>query len=108
MIPSRGLVCAAAAALALVPLACGGDDDDVASSTSAPVDTTTSAAASEDEFADYIGLSVEEAGAKAEADNRVWRVVEEDGESLPVTMDFNETRLNFAVEDGTVVRVTTG
>lgn len=36
------------------------------------------------------------------------RVVERDGVALPVTMDYNETRLNLAVRNGRVMRVTRG
>ena len=32
----------------------------------------------------------------------------EDGVAKPVTMDFNEQRLNFTVVDGKVTNVTTG
>ena len=60
------------------------------------------------EFDDYIGLTRRGSDAKAEDDGRPSRVVEEDGEPLPVTMDFNEKRLNFIVVDGKVTKVTTG
>ena len=60
------------------------------------------------EFDAYIGLTVAEATTKAEDEGRPARVVEEDGESLPVTMDFNEQRLNFVVVDGKVTEVSTG
>jgi hypothetical protein len=89
----------------VLSVSCGGNDDDQVSSTSVAATSTTAA---ESAFGDYIGLSVDEAGARADADQRTWRVVEEDGVPRPVTMDFIETRLNFTVEDGTVVRVTTG
>ena len=94
----------------LVAGACGGDDDDgssatnttTTSTTAAPTDSTTTA-----EFEAYIGLTVEAAG-KADGDGRPWRVVMEDGVAKPVTMDFNEQRLNFTVVDGKVTNVTTG
>jgi hypothetical protein len=95
--------------------ACGGDDDDDASSaatSTAAAATTTTTAGSDSgtsaEFTDYIGLTVADATAKADADDRASRVVDEDGESLPVTMDFDETRLNFTVVEGKVTKVTTG
>ena len=100
------------AGVLLVAGACGGDDDDDGSSaanatttstTAAPTDSTTAA-----EFEAYIGLTVEAAGAKADGDGRPWRVVMEDGVAKPVTMDFNEQRLNFTVVDGKVTSVTTG
>jgi hypothetical protein len=100
------------AGLLLIAAACGGDDDDAnanaakatTTSTTAPVTDSTTAT----EFQAYIGLTVEAAGAKADGDGRAWRVVMEDGESKPVTMDFNEQRLNFTVVDGKVTNVTTG
>lgn len=36
------------------------------------------------------------------------RVIELDGEGLPATMDYRPERLNFAVKDGIIIRVTTG
>ncbi len=53
----------------------------------------------------YIGLSEEEALSKAEQDNKQARVVERDGESLPVTMDYMPGRLNFYVSDGKIEKV---
>jgi hypothetical protein len=95
------------ALMLVVGAACGGDDDDDDASSAAT--TTSSAAANQnDEFEDYIGLTVDEATALAESESRPARVVEEDGESLPVTMDFIENRLNFVVVDGKVTEVTTG
>jgi hypothetical protein len=98
----------AVVALLVLP-ACGGDDDDDDGAT-ASADSTTTAETGEDsaEFAAYLGLTVEEAEAMAEDEGRPSRVVSEDGEDLPVTMDFVENRLNFTVEDGVVVEVTTG
>ena len=56
----------------------------------------------------YIGLTIEDATAKAEEEGVPSRVVKVDGEDLAVTMDFIADRLNFVVEDGTVTEVTTG
>ena len=113
------LVVPLVAVLAFAVGACGGDDDgdaadqpaDATTTTSPPDDTsddTTAESTTPAEFEDYVGLPVDEAGAKAEADDRVWRVVMVDGESLPVTLDFNPTRLNFVVVDGAVTAVSTG
>jgi hypothetical protein len=85
--------------------ACGDDDDN---ETSAAASTTTTAAAGASEFAEYIGLTVAAAGAKAESDDRVWRVIEIDGEPQKATMDLNPDRLNFVVVDDKVTKVTTG
>ena len=91
--------------------ACGGDEDD-ATSSAANATTSTTAATSDSttasEFEAYIGLTVEAAGTKADGAGRPWRVVMEDGVAKPVTMDFNDQRLNFTVVDGKVTTVTTG
>lgn len=53
----------------------------------------------------YVGLSEKQALEKAKTEGKPHRVVERDGESLPVTMDFAPDRLNFYVDNGTVTRV---
>lgn len=50
-----------------------------------------------EELAGLVGMSVDEVAAKAESGGWTVRVVERDGEDLPVTADFSETRLNLAV-----------
>jgi hypothetical protein len=37
-----------------------------------------------------------------------YRVVKRDGVSYPVTMDYNESRLNFTISRGRVIAVTRG
>ena len=114
MLRSRLCIGAIVTLLVIGAAACGGDDDDdsasAATTTSSAATTTTAGSGSgtSAEFDAYIGLTVADATAKADADGRASRVVEEDGKSLPVTMDFNETRLNFTVVDGKVTKVTTG
>ena len=114
MVRSRLGIGAIVTLLVIAGAACGGDDDSSASgattTSSEEATTTTTGSASETsaEFDAYIGLTVADATAKADADGRASRVVEEDGESLPVTMDFDETRLNVTVVDGKVTKVTTG
>lgn len=51
----------------------------------------------------FIGLTVDEARARAEGQERAWRVIREDGVDLVITMEYSEDRLNFTVEDGVVV-----
>ena len=80
--------------------ACGDDDD--------PPAGGDPGSETEAQFSEYIGLETQAAGDLAEDNDLPWRVVREDGEDLPVTMDFVENRLNFSVEDGKVVEVTTG
>lgn len=54
---------------------------------------------------DYVGLSETEALAKAKQANVPARVVERDGESLPITMDFVFGRHDLYVKDGKVYKV---
>ena len=106
------LAVALVAALLMLAAACGGDDDDSTANAADTTTTTTTAATTDTtvtaEFEAYIGLTVEAAGTKADDAGRPWRVIMEDGVSKPVTMDFNDQRLNFTVVDGKVTNVTTG
>jgi hypothetical protein len=111
MLRSRVCIGGVVALLVIVGAACGGDDDDDSNASAVTTTSTTTAGSdsgSSEEFDAYVGLTVEEATAKAEDEGRPARVVEEDGESLPVTMDFNPDRLNFTVVDGKVTEVSTG
>ena len=56
----------------------------------------------------YVGMSVHEASSRADKAGIRWRIVEEDGQSRPVTKDFRPDRLNFAVAAGKIIRVTKG
>jgi hypothetical protein len=58
--------------------------------------------------ASYVGMTLEAAKARAEKAGIPSRVVEENGQSNPVTMDHRPERLNFAVKDGKIIRVTKG
>ena len=55
-----------------------------------------------------IGLPEAEAMHRARESGLDCRVIERDGVAFPVTMDYSETRLNFAVRNGRVMRVTRG
>ncbi|GIU88366.1 MAG: hypothetical protein KatS3mg009_2881 [Acidimicrobiia bacterium] len=106
---------AAAAGVSVLALAGCGDDDPTdrgEEATTGPSSTpSTVDGGAQDAPGDldaYVGLAVEEAGARADAEGRPWRVVKEDGEDLPVTLDYVPERLDFEVEGGVVVRVTTG
>ena len=52
-----------------------------------------------------VGLPLPEAERLAEEDGCSVRVIERDGESLPVTLDFNPARINVAVETDVVTGV---
>lgn len=70
----------------------GSTDADVA----ADIDTAIAA---------LVGVAEDEAAKVAEGYGWTFRVIERDGESLPVTMDFSPTRVNVTVEDGVVTTV---
>lgn len=52
----------------------------------------------------YIGLTEEEAVARAEKVNVTFRIVRRDGESFPITMDYSADRMNFEIDDGRVTK----
>ena len=52
---------------------------------------------------DYIGMTVVQANEKAESDGAIFRVVNEDGEPKPVTLDLREGRINAVVDRKSVV-----
>ncbi len=58
--------------------------------------------------ASYVGMSLEEAKTRADQAGIANRVVEQDGEKMMVTQDHRPERLNFAVKDGKIIRVTKG
>lgn len=53
----------------------------------------------------YVGLSEKQALAKADEEKTAARVVERDGEALPVTMDFSFGRHNLYIKNGQVYKV---
>ncbi len=53
-----------------------------------------------------VGLTIKEAQKLASENNRLLRVVEEDGEMYMVTMDYSPGRINVSVIDGKVVSYT--
>ena len=55
-----------------------------------------------DEPRGYVGLSEEDALAKAKSENKPARVVERNGEALPVAMDLAVGRPNLTVNNGKV------
>ena len=52
----------------------------------------------------FVGLSEQQAAAQAAANGWPFRVAERDGEQLLLTQDYNEQRVNVAVQDGKVTR----
>ena len=54
--------------------------------------------------AKFVGLTEQQAAAQAAANGWPYRVAERDGEQLMVTQDFNEERVNVAVQNGVVTR----
>ena len=109
---SRYLLLAALAVAAVLMVGCGDSDPDTSSTPTAP-GTTSSAGAircpSSDarglDTSELIGLSLEDAEARAKRDGCTVRVVEREAKPLPVTMDFNAERVNVAVTDGKVTAI---
>ena len=54
-------------------------------------------------FGDYLGLTEAEAISKAQVEDYAWRVIRQDGRSLPVSMEHNPDRINFVIDNGIVV-----
>jgi hypothetical protein len=52
----------------------------------------------------FVGLTEQQAQAQAAAKGWPFRVAERDGEQLMLTQDFNEERVNVAVQSGVVTR----
>lgn len=53
----------------------------------------------------YIGMAEQTAIDQAKSASKIARVVERDGEALPMTMDYVPGRLNLYVKDGKVYKV---
>lgn len=103
--------CAAVLLVAGGVVACGGADDTAdraVTRTTRSATPTDPGASSGSSSQGYRGLSKREAIAKAEAEGRVWRVVREDDEHFPATLDYVPDRLNFEIDDGRVTEVTLG
>jgi hypothetical protein len=67
--------------------------------------TNIDLSAGDTDTSEYIGISEEAALSKAKTANVAARVVERDGETLLVTMDFSPGRLNFFVREDAVYKV---
>lgn len=55
---------------------------------------------------DFVGMTTTQAQEKAKRDGTIFRVVQEDGEPKPVTMDLREGRINAVVVGGVVTEYT--
>jgi hypothetical protein len=99
-----GAVIASATVLALALVACGGGSDD-SDGASRDGRATTSAG---DAAAAYVGLTKQAAEAKADRDDRPWRIGREDDEQFALTQDFIEDRVTFEIDDGKVTTATLG
>ena len=76
-------------ALAVTALALSGDDPDAAGDDSG-----------------FVGLSLDDAIDRAEAQERPWRISRQDGESFAITDDLVPGRVTFEVDDGVVTSAT--
>lgn len=70
--------------------------------------TTMSRPASSFSPEDLIGMTEVDATSEAQRQNYTVRVVERDGESMVVTMDYSDRRINLTIVDGVVTRTTIG
>jgi hypothetical protein len=95
----RVFVVGLAIAVTLGVAACGSDDSpgDAGADDAATEATATGGSVSPG-VPDVIGDTVEDATATLEAAGFSLRVVQRDGEDLPVTADFIDNRVNVAVE----------
>ena len=89
-------------AMAMLAAACGGAGAEMAAEPPTTVD-----GADDRSSTGFLGLSTEEAAARADEQGRPWRVIREDGVDLAVTADYSGDRLNFTVENGVVVAAAT-
>jgi hypothetical protein len=55
-----------------------------------------------------VGLTEQQAGAQAAANGWPFRVAERDGEQFLLTQDYNDERVNVAVQNGVVTRAWSG
>jgi|AntRauTorcE11897_2_1112592.scaffolds.fasta_scaffold88479_1 hypothetical protein len=55
---------------------------------------------------DYVGMTITEAEVRAQTEGVPFRVVEINGEPLPVTKDLREGRVNARVENGVITSYT--
>jgi hypothetical protein len=91
------------AVLGVVAAGCGGDDGGSVSSGGSKQSTTSNTSAQS-----YVGLSKQEAIAKAKTTDSPWRITREDKETFLVTQDFVENRINFEIDNGKVTKATYG
>ncbi len=74
-----------------------------ATTSNVPNNESPEASVSENLKGDYINMPVKEAQTLAESQGVPFRVVIEDGEGLPATLDYRPGRINATVANGLVV-----
>ncbi len=82
-----------------------GSDTGAPATTAVPADNGSGAVAVDAASVVLVGLSEADATAAAEANGWVLRVSQRDGVALPVTLDYSPSRVNVAVDAGSVVAV---
>ncbi|TWU07439.1 hypothetical protein [Stieleria varia] len=60
------------------------------------------------EDVDFIGLKTEKASELAKERKLIWRIIRQDGISMPPGMAINVDRLNFVIQNNQVIRVLRG
>ena len=103
------MIATLALVLLVVSASCGGSDDS-AESTKSTSDgsTATKPADAGDSAAPYVGLTKAAAIARAEREQRPWRIGREDDEQFMLTQDFVEDRVTFELDDGKVTKASLG
>jgi hypothetical protein len=96
------------AALSLTVVSCQQQSSDPGPEKTPPAAEKPAAPADPADASSYVGMTLAEGRARAEKTGIRWRVIEEDGKSRPVTMDYRPDRLNFVVAGGKIIRVTKG
>ncbi|HEX5587692.1 MAG TPA: hypothetical protein VFZ17_10310 [Acidimicrobiia bacterium] len=84
------------------------DDASKSAGSSGAKATTTRPNDPADAAAAYVGLTKAAAIARAEREQRPWRIGREDDEQFMLTQDFVENRVTFELDDGKVTKATLG
>ena len=86
----------------------GGGSQEAPTSASAATGTASCPPPDGAALQQLVGLSEQQAAAQAAANGWPFRVAERDGEQLLLTQDYNEERVNVAVQNGVVTRAWSG
>ena len=97
-----------AVALAATLLAACGDDSSNAGRDRDDGNGAPATSLAPGKESDFLGLTEAQAMKKAKNQGRPARVVREDDEIFPATLDYNPDRVSFEIDDGRVTKATFG